>query len=162
MSGEPIAVRPATMADFDTIVAYNQEMAQETESKALDSATLAGGVREALSDPGRCLYFLAEIGGRAVGQTMLTFEWSDWRNGFFWWIQSVYVDPAFRRRRVFRSLYNYIRDLAKSRSDVCGLRLYVHRDNSHAIDTYRSLGMALSDYLLCEEDWSGAPPPDDP
>ena len=93
------------------------------------------------------------IGDAVAGQTMITTEWSDWRNGFFWWIQSVYVHPDFRRRGVFRSLYAHIRSLAHERSNVCGLRLYVHNTNTRAIDTYIKLGMALTEYRLCEEVW---------
>jgi GNAT superfamily N-acetyltransferase len=153
MSGQAIIVRPATMADLDTIVAFNQAMALESERKQLDPATITDGVRNALQDQTRCRYFVAELDGKTAGQTMVTFEWSDWRNGFFWWIQSVYVDPGFRGRGVFRALYNHIRDLARGRRDVCGLRLYVHRNNSRAIEAYRKLGMPLTDYLLCEEEW---------
>ena len=142
------------MADFDSIVAFNRAMAFESERKKLDPATIADGVRNALRDRTRCMYFVAEIDGIVAGQTMVTFEWSDWRNGFFWWIQSVYVDSRFRRRGVFRAIHAYIRDLSKSRPDVCGLRLYVHRYNTRAIETYKELGMSLTGYLLCEEHWS--------
>lgn len=154
MRGEAPTIRPATMMDVETIVAFNQAMANETEDRSLDPAAIGAGVQAALEDPNRCMYFVAEADGAPVGQTMVTSEWSDWRNGYFWWIQSVYVDPRYRRRGIFRSLYEYIRDLAKTRPDVCGLRLYVHRDNRRALDTYRGVGMTLSDYLLCEEDWS--------
>ncbi len=154
MSGKTITTRPATMADFDSIVAFNRAMAFESERKKLDPATIADGVRNALRERTRCMYFMAEIDGIVAGQTMVTFEWSDWRNGFFWWIQSVYVDSRFRRRGVFRAIHAYIRDHAKSRPDVCGLRLYVHRDNTRAIETYKELGMSLTGYLLCEEHWS--------
>lgn len=145
------------MADLDTLVAFNQAMAFETEQKRLDAATVAAGVRRALEDPNRALYFVAEVDDKVVGQTMVTLEWSDWRNGSFWWIQSVYVDPNFRRCGVFRALYEHIRTLAKERRDACGLRLYVHRDNERAIDTYRNLGLTFTDYLLCEEDWPTPP-----
>ncbi len=154
MDNQKITVRPATAADFDVIVAYNLAMAAETEEKTLDPATLTAGVRAALDDPTLCTYYVALIEDRIAGQTMVTVEWSDWRNAFFWWIQSVYVDAGFRRRGVYRSLYSYIRELAKSRGDVCGLRLYVYRANERAIKAYRDLGMSVSDYLLCEEDWS--------
>ena len=154
MNGETIHVRQATPADLDTIVAYNQAMAKETENKTLDPARAAIGVRRGLDDPNRSLYFVAQIGGAVVGQSMVTNEWSDWRDGFFWWIQSVYVDPDFRRRGVFRALHTHIQALARQRDDVCGLRLYAHRDNRRAIGTYGRLGMTVTDYVLCEEDWS--------
>jgi GNAT superfamily N-acetyltransferase len=143
------------MEDFETIVAFNQAMAQETEGKQLDPATLAAGVRDALRDPTRCTYYVAEVDGVIAGQTMITVEWSDWRNGYFWWIQSVFVDTRFRRRGAFRTLHAHIRNLAEARPDVCGLRLYVHRHNNRAIKTYANLGMRSTEYLLCEEDWSG-------
>lgn len=154
MTGQTIHIRRATTADMATVISFNQAMAVETEGKTLDPDTVSAGVRAALEDESRCIYFMAEVDGRIAGQTMFTTEWSDWRNGIFWWIQSVYVDPAFRRRGVFRALYHHIRDLARERPDVCGLRLYVHRDNKRAIDTYRDLGMDLTEYLLCEESWA--------
>ena len=128
-------------------------MAWETEGKTLDRELLRQGLDALLRHEDRGFYTVAEVGGRVVGQLMITYEWSDWRNGYFWWFQSVYVAPSFRCRGIFRALYEHIRDLAKSRPDVCGLRLYVHRDNRHAMDTYRKLGMTLTEYLLCEEGW---------
>ena len=148
-----IHVRRGTAGDLDVIVAFNRAMALETEGKTLDQATVAPGVRKGLEDPNRSLYFVAEVDGRAVGQTMITPEWSDWRNGFFWWIQSVYVEPAFRRRGVFRALHQHIRELAKQQPGVCGLRLYVHDENRRAIEIYRKLGMPVTRYVLCEEEW---------
>ncbi len=155
MKDPSIHVRPAAIGDLDVIVAFNTALAVESENKTLDPATVTAGVRRAIEDPGRSLYFVAEVDAMMAGQTMVTLEWSDWRDGFFWWIQSVYVDPAFRRRGVFRALYEHIITLARQREDVCGVRLYVHRDNQRAIDTYGNLGMTLTEYLLCEEDWSG-------
>ena len=152
----PIIIRPATLADADHVIAFNTALAAETEGKTLDARTIAVGARAALADPSRSLYFMAEVDGVVVGQTMVTFEWSDWRNAFFWWIQSVYVDSRFRRRGVFRALHEYVRREARSRLDVCGLRLYVHHDNHRAMKTYERLGMPQSDYLMCEEDWSDA------
>ncbi|MCH8854591.1 MAG: GNAT family N-acetyltransferase [Planctomycetes bacterium] len=146
-------IRQATADDLDTVVRFNHALALESEGKPLDRGVLTEGVRKALSDPQRCVYFLAEIEGTVVAQIMFTTEWSDWRSGFFWWIQSVYVDPAYRRRGVFRMLYNHVRARATERPDVCGLRLYVHHDNAGAIDTYRNLGMTQTEYLLCEEEW---------
>ena len=153
MTDPDIQVRRAGPADHDTIVKFNKAMALETEGKTLDRATVAAGVRKGLEDPNRSLYFVAEVDGRVVGQTMITFEWSDWRNGFFWWIQSVYVEPAFRRRGVFRALHQHIRELAKQQPGVCGLRLYVHDENQRAIEIYGKLGMPVTRYVLCEEEW---------
>jgi len=148
----PVRIRPATTADFATILASNKAMADETEDKPLEPATAEAGVRNALGDSNRALYFIAEVDRVVAGQTMITPEWSDWRNGFFWWIQSVYVKPEYRRHGVFRALYEHIANLAKQRPDVCGLRLYVHRHNETAIETYRNLGMSQTDYLLFEEE----------
>lgn len=154
MTTETITVRPAGIAQLDTVVRFNEALALESEGKKLDHRLAMQGARNGLEDPHRSLYFVAEIGKRIVGQTMVTLEWSDWRNGFFWWIQSVYVDPGFRRRGVFRKLYQHIRDRAQQSPDVCGLRLYVHNENKRAIEIYRKLGMAVTDYVLCEEEWS--------
>jgi len=153
---DSITIRRATFDDADRIVDFNTALAAETEGKTLDPRTIAAGVREALADPSRSLYFFAELEGEVIGQTMVTFEWSDWRNGFFWWIQSVYVDSRFRRRGVFRALHDHVRREARSRPNVCGLRLYVHHDNHRAMKTYAQLGMPQTEYLLCEEDWSAA------
>lgn len=154
MSVRPIRIRRGNVADLDTIVEFNRAMAVETENKTLGPSTVTAGVRRALEDPGRSVYFLAETGGTVVGQAMVTMEWSDWRNGFFWWIQSVYVDPGSRHRGVFGAIFEHIHALARKRPDVCGVRLYVHRDNRAAIDVYGKLGMKLTDYLLYEVDLS--------
>ncbi len=148
-----IIIRLATATDADTVAAFNKAMAEETEGKTLSDDVISSGVAGALRDPERSLYFLGMIGAAVAGQTMITTEWSDWRNGYFWWIQSVYVHPDFRRRGVFRSLYAHIRDLAQERSDVRGLRLYVHNTNTRAIEAYKTLGMTMTEYLLCEEVW---------
>jgi len=154
VSSFDLRIRAAAADDLAAIVAFNIALARESEDITLDPTTVYDGVWAGLADPGRGLYFLAEENGRVIGQTMVTLEWSDWRNGFFWWIQSVYVEPACRRRGVFRRLYQHIRALARERDDVCGLRLYVYDKNVNAIKTYRILGMKQTDYLLCEEDWS--------
>lgn len=153
MTEHAITIRIATRADADRLIAFNRAMADETEGLQLDDAASDTGVREALKDPSRCTYYLAEIDGAVVGQTMVTVEWSDWRNGFYWWIQSVYVEPESRRLGVFRSLYAHVRDLARARPNVCGLRLYVYRENRRALETYRQLGMTVTDYQVCEEVW---------
>lgn len=154
MSDKVIAIRCATPADLDTVTRFNVALADESEGKRLDPAIVREGVRAALADPHRAAYYLAELDRAVAGQTMITLEWSDWRNGYFWWIQSVYVEPFARRRGVFRALHHHIRDEARARLDVCGLRLYVHRDNTLALETYRRLNMPACDYLLCEESWS--------
>ncbi len=151
-----IAVRPATPADIDTLVAGNIAMALEAEHKRLDPATVQRGVKAVFDEPARGRYFVAEIAGKVVGQAMYTYEWSDWRNGTFWWLQSVYVAPVARRTGVFREIYGYIERLANGTPGVCGLRLYVELDNERAQQTYARCGMVDAGYLVMEMDMSGA------
>lgn len=144
---EPLrfALRDATPCDAPTIVAFNRAMAHETEGKLLDVERLQRGVQKVLADPARGQYFVAVVddgaGERVVGQLMVTREWSDWRDGWFLWIQSVYVDPAFRRRGIYRALHEHVVRRADTAADVCGVRLYVEPDNTRAKHTYRALGM---------------------
>lgn len=154
MSGEAVSIRRAAPTDAAVITQFNCAMALETEGKVLDRKTVAAGVRAVLSDSTKGRYVMAELEGEVVGQTMLTFEWSDWRHGCFWWIQSVYVARQARRCGVFRTLYKHIHNEAKADPTVCGLRLYVHRSNTRAQAAYENLGMAVAPYVLCEEDWS--------
>ena len=156
MGTPTIVVRRAGTADLNTIVAFNRAMAYETENKILDPQTAICGVRNALEDPSRAVYFVAEVDGQVVGQTMITTEWSDWRNSYFWWVQSVYVAREHRRHGVFQALYSHIREIAFQRPDVCGLRLYVHRRNRSAAEVYRRLGMSQAEYSLFEDEWGGS------
>lgn len=144
-------VREAVATDLVAIVRFNCAMALETEAKQLDPEIVERGVEAALKDPARALYLVAERHGSAVGCLMITREWSDWRNGFFWWIQSVYVAPADRRSGVLRALYQATRDRASCTADVCGLRLYVENDNRSAQATYQRLGMHDARYRVFEE-----------
>ncbi len=146
-------VRRATLADATVIAGFNRQLALETEKIRLDPNRLLRGVRAALRDPCKGIYFVAEIGGAVVGQLLITYEWSDWRNGSFWWIQSVYVAPAFRRRGVLRGLFEHVLALARSRKDVCGLRLYVHMQNRRACRVYRKLGLKPTKYKVLELDF---------
>ncbi|MBN2383914.1 GNAT family N-acetyltransferase [bacterium] len=148
---ESFRIRPAVFEDHEYLVEFNCLMAFETEEKSLDRAVVASGVKQVLHDSAKGFYIIVEVEGRPVGSLMVTTEWSDWRNGYFWWIQSVYIRPEFRRRGLFRSLYSFVRQQAQSTSDVCGLRLYVDRDNLNAQQTYRILGMHETDYRLYEE-----------
>ena len=147
-----IRIRPATPADLDVVVDFNKRLASETENKTLRDAEIVPGVRRALTEPGICHYFVAEVDGRIAGQAMVTFEWSDWRNGWLWWFQSVYVAQPYRRLGIFRALYAHIRATAQADPDVCGLRLYVEKDNRRAQQTYASLGMHPSGHVVFEED----------
>ena len=151
-----VTTRNAESRDLDLIAVGNAAMALETEHKLLDPATVRAGVQAAFDDPARGRYFVAEIDGQVVGQIMITYEWSDWRNGVFWWIQSVYVAPAARRKGVFRALYGHVERLAKATPAVCGLRLYVEHDNMRAQRTYLGCGMVDAGYRVMETDYSGA------
>jgi GNAT superfamily N-acetyltransferase len=144
----PTSVRRAGPADAPVLVEFNLRLAAETEGMSLDPAVLAAGVAAGLADPHKALYFVAEEGGAAVGQLMLTKEWSDWRNGWLWWIQSVYVCPEARRRGVFRALYQHVYEAARADPEVVGLRLYMEQDNHVARQTYLRLGMELSPYVV--------------
>ena len=159
---EPI-VRWARPEDVGVLVDFNARLAEETEGKALDRATLARGVGRALADPDRLRYWVAEVAGRVVGQAAASREWSDWRDGWIWWLQSVYVAPDVRARGVFRALYGRIRERARATPDVIGLRLYVEEGNAPAQRTYQALGMTPGGYRVFEEIWTdrldpGSPP----
>jgi GNAT superfamily N-acetyltransferase len=143
-------VRPATPADAVVVVEFNRLLALETEHKVLDPEVLARGVAAGLADPHKGLYFVAEDGGEVVGQMMLTYEWSDWRNGWLWWIQSVYVRRDARRRGVFRALYDHVRRAAEADPGVIGIRLYMERDNAAARQTYLRVGMTPTPYVVLE------------
>jgi ribosomal protein S18 acetylase RimI-like enzyme len=149
MSTSDISIRAARSEDADTIARFNAAMALETEGLTLDPLILAAGVRGALADPNKARYFVADSGERVVGQLMLTREWSDWRNGDIWWIQSVYVDRDFRGKGVFKSLYRHVENLAREEGAV-GLRLYVEMENAAAQKTYAALGMSMTHYNIME------------
>ena len=143
-------IRAATVHDVPQLRDWAIAMAQETEHKLLDPRTVDQGIRAVLDQPRRGAYFVAEGGGQAVGTLMLTYEWSDWRNGDWWWIQSVYVAPAHRRQGVYAALYAHVLAGAKADPAVCGLRLYVERENANAQRTYESLGMVDAGYRMYE------------
>jgi ribosomal protein S18 acetylase RimI-like enzyme len=147
-----IRVRPATLDDAEFLVSGNAQMALETEDISLDLERLRNGVRAVFDDPSRGFYLIAEVEGNRVGQMMITYEWSDWRNGVFWWIQSIYTVPELRRRGAFRALYAQAEALAQQGGSVCGLRLYVDRHNRAAQETYRRCGMHETAYRLFEVD----------
>jgi ribosomal protein S18 acetylase RimI-like enzyme len=144
-------VRPARPGDAEVLAGFNAAMARETEGLALDPVTVRGAVAAFLADPARGRWLVVEAGGEIEAALMLTYEWSDWRGGFFWWIQNVYVRPASRRRGHYRLLHDHVRSLAARDPEVCGLRLYVERENRPAQDTYRALGMAETDYRVYEQ-----------
>ena len=146
-------IRKATRGDEGILAAQNRAMALETEGKELDLERSLRGVAAVLEDPGKGFYLVAEREGQVVGQLMVTFEWSDWRNGTFWWIQSVYVAPAARRSGVYRGLYERLLAMAREDGGVCGIRLYVEAENGRAQATYAALGMERARYELFEVDF---------
>ncbi|CAM5298771.1 N-acetyltransferase family protein [Rhodanobacter lindaniclasticus] len=145
----PVLIRPARPADAADLVAWNVAMARETERKALDPATVRRGVEAVLEQPRRGFYLVAEVDGAAAGGLLVTYEWSDWRNGDFWWIQSVYVVPAARRGGIFRALHAAVAQRAAAAGAV-GLRLYVETENQRAQQTYEGLGMQRCHYYMYE------------
>lgn len=145
-------MRAADARDVDSLVEFNLAMARETEAKELAPGTLRAGVAGFIARPQYGFYLVAEAeAGAVVGSLMITYEWSDWRNGLFWWIQSVYIRPAFRRRGVYKTLYEHVKQLAATASDVRGFRLYVERENTVAQDAYKRLGMSETYYKMFEE-----------
>ena len=152
-------IRAAEPADAALLSRWAQAMAMETEHRRLDASIVDAGVAAGIADASKARYFIAmqdapvagrETIGSAIGTLMLTREWSDWRNGDWWWIQSVYVAPGHRRQGVFAALYRHVVQLARATPGVIGLRLYVERDNTHAQSTYASLGMVDAGYRIFE------------
>jgi GNAT superfamily N-acetyltransferase len=145
-----VTVRRARPEDIPSLIAFNTRLARETEGMSLDKARLENGLRAVVGSPHRGFYLVAELDGRVVGCVLITYEWSDWRNGWFWWIQSVYVVAGARRRGVFSALYRAVRSQARRCGDVCGLRLYMCRDNAAARQVYTRLGMKPSRYEVLQ------------
>ena len=141
----------AEKCDLASLVKFNQLMAWETEQKTLDKIVLCKGVAALVADHNKGFYLVAEQDNNVVGSLMVTTEWSDWRNGVFWWVQSVYISPDFRRQGVYAQLYAEVKILAEQQQNVCGFRLYVEKENLIAQKTYESLGMEKSHYLMYEE-----------
>ena len=150
MSSSSIAVGRATTEDVAAIAQFNIAMAAETEDLALDPQTVHAGVAAVVSDDRRGFYLVARSDGKAVGSLMITYEWSDWRNGNLWWIQSVYVVPSARKQGIFRLLYDNVISLAKQSGDAAGVRLYVEKDNRGAQEVYGKLGMSETAYRVFE------------
>ncbi len=145
-----LVIRQAELADAKRIASFNVALARETENLELNPRVVGIGVRTLLKEPPHGFYVVADNGKKIIGMAMVTFEWSDWRNGQWWWLQSVYVDPAFRKQGVFTRIYDYIVELATHQRRVCGIRLYVEKENRLAQRTYRALGLARSGYSLME------------
>lgn len=160
----PVVIRRATISDLNAIVNFNMALARETEHRALDVKALESGVEALLENPGKGWYAVAEKslkGGQiiVVGQILVTFEWSDWRNGNFWWLQSVYVHPDHRQASIFRQLYEYVQGQAHLNQEaICGFRLYVEEKNHQAHQVYANLGFQKTAYHMYEKEFNWAPP----
>ena len=147
-------IRPAQEADIETLITYNAALAKETEGKTLCHSTLRAGIRSLLHRPSLGSYIVAEIpdsgNKQLIGQLMITYEWSDWRNGMIWWIQSVYVDPPHRRQGIYRALHQYVIEKAQREPGICGIRLYVEQNNATAKAAYQTVGLSHAGYLVYE------------
>ena len=151
-----ICIRVADASDVALMAQWAHAMAFETEHKRLDPETITRGIQKGVADPQRSRYFMAEIAGEPVGTLMFTFEWSDWRCAWWWWVQSVYVSPEHRRKGVYRTLYQHVLAMAQATPEVCGVRLYVECDNVRAQRTYESLGMKDAGYWMFETEFPDA------
>jgi len=148
---QKIVVRNAREQDIDMLVRFNIAMARETEDKILFPVKVRAGMRAVIRHPDHGFYLVAELEGQIAGSLLVTREWSDWRDGVFWWIQSVYVPPEFRKRGIYRALYDAVKALAKSSPEVRGFRLYVERNNRAARSVYSKVGMSETEYRIYEE-----------
>ncbi len=146
-----IRIRSARAEDLETIVSFQIEMAKLTEAKALSRERVTQGVQAVLEDKDRGFYLVAELKGRVAGSLLVTREWSDWRAGWFWWIQSVFVSASARRQGLYRALHSEVRTLAAKTPNVVGLRLYVECENKRAMEVYRRMGMEETSYRLYED-----------
>jgi ribosomal protein S18 acetylase RimI-like enzyme len=139
------------VCDIDSIVQFQAEMAMESEGCVLDKEKVIKGVTAAMLDDSKGIYWVAKYEGRTIGSLMITREWSDWNNEWYWWIQSVYVTPAYRKQGVYKAMYQKVKDAAKE-NNVSQIRLYADKNNLSAQKAYQSLGMHESHYLMFEED----------
>lgn len=149
-----LLIRRASLQDIEAIIDFNLKLADESEGKILNKDVLSSGIGLIFADPSKGFYLLAEENGNTIGQLMITYETSDWRNGVFWWIQSVYVKAEWRRKGVFSALYYTIEQQAKKSDSCCGIRLYVEEHNEAALETYKKLGLLKTHYFLLEKDFS--------
>ncbi len=145
-----VQIRLASQEDQQIIADFQLKMAMETENFQLDPETVSTGVNAVLRDPAKGKYFVADDDGHVVASLLITFEWSDWRNKWVAWIQSVYVIDEYRQQGVFRKMYEHIRSWAKQDAEIAGLRLYVDKSNHRAIEVYKRIGMNGEHYQLFE------------
>ena len=143
-------IRQAQKEDAELIIDFQLKMAKETEKLELDKSLVSKGVKAVFDDPGKGVYYLADFDNKTAASLLITYEWSDWRNAWVWWIQSVYVLPEFRRKGIFQTMYRHITKLSEARSDVGGIRLYVDLTNSRARKVYENIGMNGDHYQLFE------------
>ena len=146
-----IIIRIARASDTESLIAFNQAMALETENKTLDPDKISPGVAAVFSDEKKGFYAVAEIENKIIGGLMVTYEWSDWRDAWFWWVQSVYILPEGRGKKIYSRLYDFVKEKARAEGNVCGFRLYVETENRHAQRVYEKVGMESSHYLMYEE-----------
>jgi len=144
-------IRRAVPSDNKALAEFNTNMARETEGIELIPSVIGSGVKAMIENPQMGFYLVVEDEGKIQASLMVTTEWSDWRNGLFWWIQSVYVNRQYRRQGLYRKLYEHVKSLAEAENHVCGFRLYVEHDNHIAQNTYRTLGMDETSYKMYEE-----------
>ena|SRR5436190_5913389 len=145
-------IRIANALDAGSLIEFNQAMALETEGKRLDPEKISSGVAAVFADEKKGFYVVAEDSGAIVGGLMVTYEWSDWRNGWFWWIQSVYICPEARGQGLYTRMYQFVKERAAETGSVCGFRLYVETENHHAQGVYDAVGMQRSHYIMYEEE----------
>ena len=150
---DQISIREGSISDTPTIAKFQQQMALETESKILKESTIRQGGESVLNCPNKGFYIIAETDSQVIGSLLVTFEWSDWRNGWFFWIQSVFVDAKYRRQGVYRVMHSEVIRRTKESGNCCGIRLYVEKDNRNAQKVYKTLGMHETDYYLYEEEF---------
>jgi len=144
-------IRKGQLSDLQSLVNFNQAMALETEGQSLDAKTLTLGVKTLLNSPEKGLYLVAQLNDEIIGSLMVTFEWSDWKAKDYYWIQSVYIRPENRRQGIYSKLYQAVKDLAHAQGGAASFRLYVEQDNTSAQNTYKTLGMEQSYYLMYEQ-----------
>ena len=140
--------RKGERRDALSIVQFQIDMARETEALELDREILEKGVAAVFDDPHKGHYWVAEHEGKVVGSLLLLSEWSDWRNGFVWWIHSVFVIPNYRGKGVYKSLFHKIQEVIRQDPQSHGLRLYVEKENTQAQAVYSKLGMDGEHYRL--------------
>jgi ribosomal protein S18 acetylase RimI-like enzyme len=146
---QKLFIREARIIDAEKIIAFQKKMATETENMKLEHDTIHQGVHAVFADPHKGVYYVAEYNNEVIGSLLITYEWSDWRNSFVWWIQSVYILPGYRRKGYFKEMYLHVRETALQ-NGVAGLRLYVEKDNAAAQKTYEALGMSGDHYRMYE------------